>query len=108
MFHGGSSSIKQTSEDFWKQNSTRHRGLQEDYKTMSEFYLTSNLIQRNKDRRMNEMFHKKLIKDIQKQNFANQYEVMKMMPENVTLEKNIFNKKFIGPNTVRDTIKHRI
>ena len=87
---------------FWSKYSDRRHSIQ-DYKTLSEFYLTSNRVQRGQ-----RQFDQEVIKNIQNLNYRKLDEIGGGTVGAVEFRKNIFQQKFHGRSTVRDTIKSRV
>lgn len=80
-----------------------------DYKTMSEFYITSQMLSRFKHKRTT-IGGQEIIQGSQRQNNANTFrDIMKLKSENITPgRKSPFNKLFQGQATVRETLKRKI
>lgn len=74
-----------------------------DYKKMHEFYLTSNSLTR-KEKKIEHLGNQTVLKSMK----SKKIDIHSHSNNNIVQEKNIFKKKFLGPQTVRDTIKFRI
>lgn len=96
------------SSTFWDNYENRKK-TQEQYKTLSKFYLTSSLLTR-KDKTKNQSYGNQVLEKVirGKSNSVRRDILTSQVShpdESIEVEKNCFQKKFAGPGKVKETIK---